>query len=73
MNTEKRKELQEDLLYELKMYEVEAEAAVAMATFMEPYEQILLMAYMITHPDATAQEIVNESGRIIEQRKNTEK
>ena len=61
--------VQKMLLYGLKMFKVTEEDAVAIVAFLTEDEQILLIHYMKTHPNATAQEVVNESGRILELRK----
>ena len=61
--------VQKTLLYGLKLYNVAKDDAVAIVALLEEDDQILLIHYMKTHPNATAQEIINESGRLLVQRK----
>lgn len=59
------------LLYGLKLHKVSKEDAIAvMLSVEEKEDQLLLIHYMMTHEDASAQEIINEVGRIFEQKKN---
>ena len=62
--------VQKTLLYGLKLYKVVKDDAVAIVAILEEDDQILLIHYMKMHPNATAQEILNESGRLLEQRKS---
>lgn len=70
MNTTKLTEGQKALLYGLKLYKVAKEDAVAIVALLEAEDQILLIHYMKIHPEATPQDILNESGRLLRQRKN---
>ena len=67
MSTITLTKVQKTLLYGLKLFKVSKENAVALVAHMEENEQLLLIHYMKTHMDATAQEVVNEAGRIIKQ------
>ena len=73
MNTTKLTKVQRLLIYGLKLFKVTKEDAVAIVAFMAEDDQVLLIHYMKTHPNATEQEILNESGRILERRKTMTK
>ena len=74
MQGSKLTKIQKLLIYGLKQYEVEEDDAVAIVYCMkEEDDQILMIDYLITHPQATHQEILNESGRILELRKTMTK
>ena len=62
--------VQKMLLYGLKLYNVAKEDAVAIVAYFEEDDQVMLINYMKTHENATPQDILNESGRILLQRKN---
>ena len=66
---DKLTKIQKLLLYGLKQSKVDKDDCVAIVYCMKEDDQILLIDYLVTHPDATPQEIINESGRLIEQRK----
>ena len=57
------------LLYGLKQFEMPSEEAASIATYLEEDDQILMINYLVTHLNATHQEIMNEFGRILTQRK----
>ena len=65
MSTTKLTKTQRLLLYGLKTFNVEMEDAVGLVAFMTEDNQLLLIHYMKTHPEATAQEIMNVAGDII--------
>ena len=65
--------VQKTLLYGLKMLKVPKEDAVAIVAFLEEDDQVLLIHYMKTHPSITPQDILNESGRLLKQRKELTK
>ena len=69
MSTTKLTKIQKTLLSGLKLFQVQKENAVPMVAYMQEEDQIMLIHYMKTHPEATEQEILNESGRILTQRK----
>jgi hypothetical protein len=61
------------LLYGLKMFKVTKEDAAAIMAFLEEDDHILMIHYLKTHTNATPQDILNESGRILKQRKRLTK
>ena len=69
MGTTELTKVQKTLLYGLKMFKVEKEDATAIVAFLEEDDQILLIHYMQTHTNATPQDILNETGRLLKQRK----
>lgn len=73
MNTTELTKVQKMLLYGLKLFKVTKEDAVAIVAFLEEDDQILLIHYMKTQPNATPQDILNESGRLLKQRKRLTK
>lgn len=70
MNTSILTKTQKTLIRCLKVCKVSKEDAVGLAMFTEDDEQVLLIHYMNTHPEATPQEIMNEGVRLIKKRKN---
>lgn len=62
------RQTQKTLLYGLKLYKVAKEDAEALAELLEEEDQLLLIHYMKTHPNATPQEILNESDKFLEKR-----
>lgn len=59
------------LLYGLKQFNVEFEDAMCIATYLKEDEKWILINYMQTRPNATAQDIINQSGKLCEQSKKT--
>lgn len=69
MNTKLTK-TERALLYGLNLRKMNREDMKAIVIFLEEEDdQILMIHYLKTHPNATHQDILNESGRILEQRK----
>ena len=70
MSTSKLSKIQRLLAYGLNQYGVSTEDGVAIILFLkEEADQLLMIDYLINHPEATPQEILNESGRLLIQRK----
>ena len=62
------------LIYGLSQFQISEEDQEAIFLYLrEEEDQLLMIYYLQTHPKATEQEILNESGRILEQRKKTTK
>ena len=62
------------LIYGLNLTDLPEEDQEAIFLFLEEEDdQILMIHYLKTHPNATPQEIRNESGRLLRQRKNLKK
>ena len=62
------------LLYGLNQFKVSKEDMKAIVLFLEEEDdQILMIHYLKTHPNATPQDILNESGRLLKQRKRLKK
>ena len=57
------------LLYGLNQFEMPSEEAAAISVYLEEDDQVLMIDYLVHHRDATHQEIMNEFGRLLEQRK----
>ena len=57
------------LLYGLKQFNMPATEAAAISVYLTEDEQILMMYYLASHPQATHQEIMNEFGELLQQRK----
>ena len=58
------------LLYGLNQFKVSKEDMKAIVLFLEEEDdQLLMIYYLKTHPNATPQDILNESGRLLKQRK----
>ena len=63
--------IQRLLLYGLKQFDMPTEDAAAISVYLEEEDdQLLMIAYLASHLDATHQEIMNEFGRLLKQRKN---
>ena len=57
------------LIYGLKQFNLSDDDLNAIVMFLEEEDDKLLMIYYLkTHPDATSQDILNESGRLLKQR-----
>lgn len=70
MSTTGLTKTQKLLLYGLKQAKIGKTNSVSIAYCMkEEDDQLLMIHYLLGHPKATEQEILNESGRILEQRK----
>ena len=62
------------LLYGLKQFKMPSEEAAAISVYLEEEEdQLLMIAYLVNHPNATHQEIMNEFGRLLKQRQSETK
>ena len=61
------------LLYGLKQFNMPSEEAAAISVHLEEDDQVLMIDYLVHHPEATHQEIMNEFGRLLEQRKRLTK
>lgn len=58
------------LLYGLKQFDMPSEEAAAISVYLdEEDDQVLMIDYLVNHPNATHQEIMNEFGRLLKQRK----
>ena len=58
------------LIYGLSQFPLSEEDQEAIFLFLrEEDDQLLMIHYLKTHLDATAQDIINESGRLLKQRK----
>ncbi len=70
MSTSKLSKTQKLLAYGLNLHGVNVDDGVAMILFLEEEaDQLLMIDYLMNHPNATPQEILNESGRLLIQRK----
>ena len=57
------------LIYGLSQFPISEEDQEAIFLFLKEEDDKLLMIYYLkTHPDATPQDILNESGRLLKQR-----
>ena len=61
------------LLYGLKTFEMPTDEAAAIATYLTEDDQVLMIDYLLHNPNATHQEIMNEFGRLLKQRKKLNK
>ena len=61
------------LLYGLNQFQMPRDEAAAIVAFLEEDDQILMIDYLVHHMDATHQEIMNEFGRLLKQRKELTK
>ena len=62
------------LIYGLRQFQMSEQNQEAIFLFLrEEADQLLMIYYLKTHPEATEQEILNESGRILELRNNITK
>ena len=58
------------LIYDLNQFPLSEEDQEAIFLFLrEEEDQLLMIYYLKTHLNATPQDILNESGRILQQRK----
>ena len=58
------------LIYGLSQFSISEEDQEAIFLFLENEDdQLLMIHYLKTHPHATPQDILNESGRLLKQRK----
>ena len=57
------------LLYGLNQFEMPSEEAAAIVVYLEEDDQVLMIDYLVHHLNATHQEIMNEFGRLMKQRK----
>lgn len=58
------------LIYGLRQFPLPEEDQEAIFLFLEKEDdQLLMIHYLKTHPNASTQEILNESGRLLRQRK----
>lgn len=58
------------LLYGLKQFEMPSEEAAAISVYLDEDDQVLMIDYLASHPNATHQEIMNEFGRLLKQKNN---
>lgn len=72
MGESKLTKTQRVLLYGLKQFNMPSDEASAISAYLAEDDQVLMVDYLVHHPDATHQEIMNEFGRIIKQRKRLE-
>ena len=62
------------LIYGLHQFQISEQNQEAIFLFLrEEDDQLLMIYYLKTHPSATEQDILNESGRILERRKTITK
>ena len=62
--------IQRGLLYGLKQFDMPSEEAAAIYAYLEEEDdQVLMIDYLASHLNATHQEIMNEFGRLLKQRK----
>lgn len=62
---------EKELIYGLTLFPITEENQEAIFLFLrEEHDQQEMIHYLKTHRNATEQEILNESGRILQQRKN---
>ena len=57
------------LIYGLNQFKVSKEDMKAIVIFLEEDDQILMIHYLKTHPNATHQDILKEAERLLTQRK----
>ena len=57
------------LLYGLNQFNMSAEDMKLIVIFLKEDDQLLMIHYLKTHPDATRQDILKETERLLEQRK----
>ena len=57
------------LLYGLKQFEMPAEEAAIISVFLEEDDQVLMIDFLASHPEATRKEILDEFDRLLIQRK----
>ena len=71
MNTSKFTKTQKLLMYGLKHHPINKEDSLAIFSFMENNEedQLLMIHYLQTNPNASEQEVLNASGDILMRRK----
>ena len=69
MSATELSKVQRVLLYGLKQFQMPRDEAAAIVAFLEEDDQVLLIDYMVHHKNATPQDILNESGRLLKQRK----
>ena len=73
MNTIELTKVQKTLLYGLKQFEMPSEEAASIVAYLEEDDQVLMIDYLVHHLNATHQEIMNEFGRLLKQRKKLTK
>ena len=62
------------LLYGLKVkFGMPREESAAIVTYLIEDDQVLMIDYLMNHPNATHQEIMNEFGRLLKQRQELTK
>ena len=61
------------LLYGLDQLKMPDEEAAAIVAYLEEDDQVLMIDYLVHHLNATHQEIMNEFGRLLKQRKRLKK
>ena len=69
MSTSELSKVQRLLLYGLKQFKMPSEEAAAISVYLEEDDQVLMIDYLVHHQNATHQEIMNEFGRLLKQRK----
>ena len=60
------------LIYGLMQFQMGEEDMEMIVTFLEEDDQVLMIHYLATHPDATQQDILKETARLLKQRKRLE-
>ena len=60
------------LYYGLTLFDLSQDERNMIVIFLKPDDQVLMIHYLKTHPDATRQDILKETERLLIQRKRLE-